>query len=82
MPFVSDLYIGQIADNETFGFGLLKLAIQDIRCRCFVTGRFRGIILSNGIGRNQSLLIHDAPNATSGYDETLFLKFDLKFSIP
>ena len=38
------------------------------------------LILSDGIGRYQSLLPHDAPNATSGYDEALLQELDFDLS--
>lgn len=68
MPLVSNLHIGQITDNEAFSLRLLKLAIEDIGRPCFVTVRLMRLILSDGIGGNKSLLLHDAPNATSGGD--------------
>ena len=59
---------------------LFKLAIEDIGRLCLVTGRLMGLILIDGIGRDQSPLLHDAPDATSGYDEALLPEFDLDLS--
>lgn len=80
VPLVLDLHIGQIAYDETFGFCLLKLSIQDICCSSFVASRLMGLILGYRIGGNHPLLFHDSANSTSGHDKALFLEPDFDLS--